>query len=86
MVDRPDDPVPAAVQSDLQHPPCSPLNPAAEGKNGESKDTSACHAQDQSARIDQAAKNIYAAQAACVQISEPVVAGLLNNANPIDSG
>lgn len=29
---------------DLRHPPCSPLNPAAEGKNGESKGTSARHA------------------------------------------
>ena len=61
---------------DLRHPPCSPLNPAAEGKNGESKGTSARHAQDQSTRTDQAAKDIYAAQTACVQISEPVAAGL----------
>lgn len=54
----------------------SPLDPATEGENGKSKGTSARHAQDQSARTDQAAKNIYAAQTECVQISEPVAAGL----------
>lgn len=66
MADRPDCPVPAAVQSYLRHPACSPLDPAAEGENGESKGTSARHAQDQSARTDQEAKDIYAAQTACV--------------------
>ena len=76
MADRPDCPVPTAVQSDLRHPACSPLDPATEGENGKSKGTSARHAQDQSARTDQAAKDIYAAQTECVQISEPVAAGL----------
>ena len=46
------------------------------GINGESKGTSARHAQDQSAHTDQAAKDLYAAQTVCVQISEPVAAGL----------
>ena len=76
MAGRSDCGMPAAMQSGLRYPACSPLDPAAERKISEAQGASACHAQDQTACADSAVKNVSSAQEKHIQISQSVAACL----------